>query len=1011
MTQLPKLDAKRALPSLYQAYISELEQSDFSGEIDVTFSGRLIAATDNSVYQQLPQAVLYPVNEADIQTILKLAAQDEFHSVTFSPRGGGTGTNGQSLTPGIVVDLSRHMNRVLEVNADEGWVRVQTGVVKDQLNDALRPHGYFFAPDLSTSNRATLGGMINTDASGQGSLVYGKTSDHILSLRTVLQGGELLASEPVDLQQAQTYSEVDSRVGRLYKQALNTCVGMREAIDAKFPPLNRFLTGYDLKHTFDAEHHTLDLSRLIAGSEGTLGFVTEAKLNITPIPKYRTLINVKYSDFQAALNNSPFLVEAEATSVETIDSNVLNLAREDIIWHSVSPLLEEVEGQVMNGINMVEFAATDQAENQRKIDALCKRLDKLIKAKDNKGVIGYQICDDLESIQTIYAMRKKAVGLLGATKGARKPVAFAEDTAVPPEQLAAFIMEFRDILDDANLHYGMFGHADAGVLHVRPALDLTNPDDEVLLREISDKVAALTAKYGGLMWGEHGKGYRSEYAPKFFGEALYQELQKVKAAADPFNQFNPGKIATPLNSEAQLVSVDAQKRGYFDRQIPIETRDYYANAMSCNGNGLCFNYDTRAAMCPSYKVTRDRRMSPKGRASLMREWLRLTAEQNYRADKQPDDEVSWFEKWRNRNDSKDDYSHEVKASMDKCLACKACTNQCPVSVDVPTFKAEFLQHYYSRYPRPIKDHLVRSVESTAKVGAKFPKFSNAIIKNPLSNFFLKQVVGYVDTPAFSVPNLVKRWQQSEFRVAEPSELAQLPVEQQQQLVAIVQDPFTSFYEAEIVHSFAQLAARLGYQPVLIPFVGQGKAQHVKGFLSEFKQTAERVYEYLAPLFDTEIERVGVDSSTALVFRDEYHHVLGDKAAALNVQTVIEWLQGKAEKLDLESSHRRYGLLLHCTEQSFIPESAKHWQALFTSVGLQLDIVQAGCCGMAGTFGHERSNLKESIALYQMDWAEAVKQYGTSGITATGFSCRSQVKRLEGKRVRHPLEVILSYLNH
>lgn len=1008
MTQLPKLVAERGLPQVYQTFLQALAKTSYSGDVDVSYSGRLIAATDNSVYQQLPQGVLYPKSVIDLQIITSLAAEQRFADVQFSPRGGGTGTNGQSLTPGLVVDLSRHMNRVLEVNVEQGWVRVQAGVVKDQLNDALRPYGYFFSPDLSTSNRATLGGMINTDASGQGSLVYGKTSDHILALSTVLMGGEKLESGPVSLQQAQAISEKATVVGRLYRQALDTCVGFRDDIDAKFPPLNRFLTGYDLKHTYDPEHNTLDVSRLIAGSEGTLGFVAEAKLNITPIPKYRTLVNVKYSDFQAALNNAPFLVQANATSVETIDSKVLNLAREDIIWHSVEPLLTDVEGHTMNGINMVEFASTDEEENRSKVSSLCERLDKLINSKDAKGVIGYQICDDLPSIQTIYAMRKKSVGLLGATKGRRKPVAFAEDTAVPPEKLADFIMEFRQLLDNAGLHYGMFGHADAGVLHVRPALDLTEPNDEKVLREISDKVAALTAKYGGLMWGEHGKGYRSEYAPAFFGEQLFTELRKIKTAVDPNNQLNPGKICTPLEGEHQLVSVDATKRGYYDRQIPVATRDSFRNAMDCNGNGLCFNYDTSAVMCPSYKVSGDRRYSPKGRSSLMREWLRLGAAAGFDAAQSPQQPLPWPKKMLNRWLHRDDFSHEVRASMDKCLACKACTNQCPVSVDVPTFRARFLEHYYSRYARPLKDWLVKNVETTARWGAKAPRLSNALTNNSVSRSVLESVVGYVDTPEFSVPSLSQRWRKLQLPCMDTSDILSCDDAERENFVVIVQDPFTSFYEAGVVEAFAMVVKRLGYTPVLLPFKGHGKAQHVKGYLSEFKQTAATVAEQLLPLCERGIELVGVDSSTALVFRDEYRQALGDEIAAkLQVKTVVEWFEGKPLSPMAETTNRTYGLLLHCTEQSFIPESAKHWQQLFRAFGLQLDVVNVGCCGMAGTFGHEKQHQQDSKALYQMGWQQAIDAYGTSGIVATGFSCRSQVKRMENKRVRHPLEVVLA----
>src|SRR5690606_28668809 len=315
-----------------------------------------------------------------------------------------------------------------------------------------------------------------------------------------------------------------------------------------------------------------DLSRIITGSEGSLGFVVEAKLNITPIAKYKCLVNVKYDSFESALRNAPFLVAADATSVETVDSKVLNLARCDIIWHQVKDLITDVPGIDMQGLNMVEYNAEEQDNIEQKIAALTARLDTAIADKTD-GIIGYQLTYDNAAINNIYAMRKKAVGLLGNTQGRQKPLAFAEDTAVPPENLADFILEFRALLDSHGLQYGMFGHVDAGVLHVRPALDLCDPEQEKLLRTISDQVVALTAKYGGLMWGEHGKGYRSEYGPAFFGEELFTELRKIKAAFDPRNRVNPGKICTPYNSADKLVSVDDQKRAWFDRQIPVAVKD------------------------------------------------------------------------------------------------------------------------------------------------------------------------------------------------------------------------------------------------------------------------------------------------------------------------------------------------------------------------------------------------------------------------------------------------------
>lgn len=876
---LPRLQLNADVDPVVVRFLDELKIAGFTGDIESQYSSRLAVATDNSVYQQLPQAVILPKTTNDVVLIGKVGAQSAYERVTFSPRGGGTGTNGQSLTKGVVVDMSRHMNHVLEINEKEGWVRVQSGVVKDQLNDAVRPYGYFFSPDLSTSNRATLGGMVNTDASGQGSLKYGKTSDHVLSLQAVFADGSCLESDlshglPAEGEFAHHALAVTEAV----------CRDKRAQILNKFPPLNRFLTGYDLKNAINEEDDSFDLTRVLCGAEGSLAFITEAKLNLTPIPKARTLVNVKYNTFDSALRNAPFMVEAKALSVETVDSRVLNLAKQDIVWHTVSDLLMDVPNKEMLGINMVEFAGQDEAEVEQQVQALTAQLESMVETEE-AGVIGFQVCSDLASIGRIYNMRKKAVGLLGAAKGRAKPVAFAEDTCVPPENLADFISEFRVLLDSKELNYGMFGHVDAGVLHVRPALDLCDPMQEALMHEVSDEVVKLVAKYGGLMWGEHGKGFRSEYGPDFFGEELFTELRRVKAAFDPHNKMNPGKICTPLESDAELVKVTDTKRGFYDRQIDVQVRDSFKQAMECNGNGLCFNYDTSSPMCPSMKVTADRRHSPKGRAGLVREWLRQLTEQGVdildleqEALKDNTPVKTMVERVRNTMNKRHEYdfSHEVHEAMNGCLACKACASQCPIKVDVPSFRSRFLNIYYSRYQRPAKDYLVANIETMLPLMAKAPKVVNAALGQKWIQTATAKTVGYVDAPLMSVPTLKNRLASKELQLFDLQYLEGLSSEQKKQHVLIVQDPFTSFYDAEVVEDFVTLAQKLGKTPVLLPFKPNGKALHIKGFLSRFAREAKSTSDFLSMVADIGIPLVGVDPALVLCYRDEYVEILADK---------------------------------------------------------------------------------------------------------------------------------------
>ncbi|MDO6446894.1 FAD-binding and (Fe-S)-binding domain-containing protein [Colwellia sp. 1_MG-2023] len=1017
---LPRLDPQELVAPLYQDYAKTLSLLNFTGDISTSYGARLAVATDNSIYQQLPQLVLHPRSQSDIQIITELASQDKFQAIKFSARGGGTGTNGQSLTPGIIVDLSKYMNRILEINVEENWVKVEAGVVKDQLNDFLRPYGFFFSPDLSTSNRATIGGMINTDASGQGSLVYGKTSDHVLGLTSVLANGEALSTSPMLVADAAELAKEDTTLGKIIKQVLATSVDKRQKILAKFPRLNRFLTGYDLEHVISEDLQTIDLSRLITGSEGSLAFVCEAKLNLTPISKAKTLINIKYDSFDSALRHSPTLVAANATSVETIDSKVLNLAKQDIVWHSVSELITDVEDKVMDGINIVEYNGESPEALAGEISVLTAQLDKDI--ANETGVIGYQVTSDLASISKLYAMRKKAVGLLGNTQGSQKPLAFAEDTAVPPENLADFIAEFRELLDSYQLHYGMFGHVDAGVLHVRPALDMCDPEQEIIMREISDKVVALTAKYGGLMWGEHGKGYRSEYSPEFFGEELFNELRKIKTAFDPLNKMNPGKICTPIDSTEQLVSVDAVKRGTFDRQIPIEVKDSFKSAMECNGNGLCYNYDANSPMCPSSKITRDRRHSPKGRAGLMREWLRLLENKGVDILSLEKNIHGWsvkqlLDKVKNRlgRANQQDFSHEVMDAMSGCLACKACASQCPIKVDVPDFRARFLNVYHSRYFRPLKDHLVANVEQLAPLMAKAPKFVNLVLDNKLYESFSKATIGYVDTPLLSVPTLKIRNERNGFERFDLARFKSFSTEQKAPYVFIVQDPFTSFYDADVVEKLMQLIAKLDFKPVLVPFKPNGKPQHVKGFLTRFAKTAKNTADFLNQLHDLAIPMIGMDASLTLCYRDEYKQILGEKRGDFTVSLAHEWLISMIDhnKLTINQklleNNTEYKLFAHCTEKTALAGSEQEWVSIFKYFGLTLNKMQVGCCGMAGTYGHEQVNLDNSKGLFELSWQPKLADINAEQVVVTGYSCRSQVKRLADIKTRHPVEVLLATL--
>ncbi|MCT8784821.1 FAD-binding oxidoreductase [Glaesserella parasuis] len=1029
---IPRLANIPQLNPLVQQYLAELKQQHFSGDIASNYADRLSLTTDNSVYQQLPQAILFPKSVADVVILTKLAQKTAFQALTFTPRGGGTGTNGQSLNNNIIVDLSRHLTQILELNVQERWVRVQAGVVKDQLNQFLKPHGLFFSPELSTSNRATLGGMINTDASGQGSLQYGKTSDHILTIKAVLMNGDILETQAVKTDNF--FANVDqlnltANGKKLHSEIFQRCQALRPTVLKELPQLNRFLTGYDLKNVFNDDLSEFNLTRILTGSEGSLAFICEAKLNLLPLPEYRTLINIKYNSFDAALRSAPFMLQAQALSVETVDSKVLNLAKQDIVWHSVSDLLSEDEHNPILGINIVEYASNDKAQNEARIAKLCQALDEKIQ-NGTSGIIGYQLCNDLASIEKIYAMRKKAVGLLGNAKGWAKPIAFVEDTCVPPEHLADYIVEFRQLLDDHGLDYGMFGHVDAGVLHVRPALDLCDKAQVAKFKTISDQVVGLTAKYGGLIWGEHGKGMRSAYGERFFGETLWKELRYIKQLFDPQNRLNPGKICTPLDSQASLYPIDSQMRADLDRQIPIQVREAFKGAMNCNGNGLCFNFDVHSTMCPSMKVSGNRLFSPKGRATLVREWLRLLAEQNVSPDelifeKQQTSAklVDFAKKIRNqwRKSQEYDFSHEVKSAMDTCLACKACASQCPIKIDVPTFRSQFNELYHRRYLRPLKDYVVANLEFVAPIMAKQPKLFNFFSANKLAETVVSKTIGMVDLPALSVPTLQQQLVEIGYQGKTLEELEQLATSGQLdteicKYVLVVQDPFTSYYDAKVVADFVQLAQKLGFKAIVLPFNPTGKAQHIKGFLHKFANTARTQAELLNRVAKLGIAMVGVDPALTLIYREEYRQILKDDCGEFKVLLAHEWLLAQLKngsldhcKKSAETDRLPWHLFAHCTESTSLPNSLKEWQQIFAHFGETLTAENIGCCGMAGTFGHETKHLAMSKGIYAQSWQVKLQGKTLSRCLATGYSCRSQVKRMEHQLLKHPVQALLEVI--
>ena len=1051
------MTSKFAIPQIITDFLDILKQQNFKGDIEWRFSERLMLATDNSIYEMLPDACLYPKENADVAMVMRLLAEEKFQDIKLSARGGGTGTNGQSLNTGIILDTSRYLTKIIAIDQSKKQVTVQAGVIKDQLNQALSEYGLFFAPELSTSNRATIGGMINTDASGQGSCTYGKTRDHVLALKTAILGGEILESHNILADQFPKFQEElalrSPKQAAIYQNIWQQVREKRAEILDHFPKLNRCLTGYDLAHIIDDEQN-INLNNLICGSEGSLGIVLEATLNALPIPKCTALVNIAYDNFMEALQDAHPLMNSihKPTSIEIVDQTVVNLAKNDFIWNSVQ---EYFQDEHVAALNLVEFNAEDEAslalKTQGFVNYLQEQKNANVSFKINR--ISISIANGKAAVSKIYAMRKRAVGLLGNAQGERRPLPFVEDTAVPPEALPEFIKGFRAILDQHGLRYGMFGHADAGVLHVRPALDMKQAQDKALIRTISDQVANLCLSHGGVLWGEHGKGMRAEYAPNYFGD-LYPLIQNIKALFDHNNQLNPGKIATPTSEDAKysLYKIDELPfRGDLDHAIPKANWQNFEEAVHCNGNGACFNFDKNDAMCPSYKATQNRLYSPKGRAMLLKEWLRqntqlkvdtlltqtsssligalaknasLQIQSIYQQSLAYIRQIIYrikfiFANGQNsqplslspaNNMVMQDFEQDIYESMTKCLACKSCTGQCPIKIDVPSFKSKFLQIFHQSKPRPWRDFMLSASEGSAPLLEKLYVIYRYILQSAPSKFLLAKLFGISNLPQLSDPAIIKKLQ-----VYLLKDLADFKQENQDKTknIVIVPDAFTRYFDAQVLLDSIYILEKLGANVKVAPFKESGKAWHVFGFLGIFKSRAKQQIVLMQTLAKYPVTLIGLEPAITLMYRHEYAAFTKDLPTVYLLQEhLLALLQANSEfkKQEAVEKLQEFYLLSHCTEKTNFAKAPILWQQIFELLGVKLKLVSTGCCGMSGSFGHLTEQQVLSKQIYADSWQVVVENHPhPEKLMATGYSCRSQVKRFSQIKIPHPASVLLKII--
>lgn len=973
-----------SIHELINSFQTSLTQNKFKGEFHVDHATRIINATDNSIYEVLPVAVAMPYDFADLQILINLANQELFTKLHFCARGGGTGTNGQSLTDGIVIDFSRFMSRILDFNPDQQTITVEPGIILSDLNRFLAPHGLFFAPNVSTADRATIGGMIATDAAGKGSLIYGKTSDHMLGIKLILADGAIIDTLAADnyLEQSEAFidcysgfnglpaaEKTNSLLHEFTSKITALLKPVQDEIAARFPPLKRPLSGYNIKECY--QNKQFNLNKLIAGSEGTLGIVAAAKLKLLPIPKYKTLIVVHYDSFLAALDDAQFLIQFQPLAIEAIDEKVQKSAQTMPNWPMLAKLLNSEGKNYIS--NFVEFVA----ETSQELNAKVAKLRAALNSKD----ANYVVIDDKSQINQLWSIRSSAVGLIGRLPGKNKPVAFIEDAIVPPENLASLVADLQLELDQQNLNYAMYGHVDVGCIHIRPALNMQKSADRAKIRPLTQMLIQLLNKYHGILWGEHGKGYRGEFVPDVFGSILYPVLCQIKKLFDPHNRLNPGKLTTPDGSSLLRIE-QIPMRGQFDEIIPSIVQQQYNDSLLCNGNGACFNQEPANIMCPSYKVTKDRIHSPKGRAMLVKEWLREKAKPDGRA------ELA---------------AEEALAALNGCLGCKGCIGKCPTGVSIPDLRTKFFNAYHQEYrKRNLRESMLGRIEQLLPVAAKFPRLWNWGHKLKLIPDF-----GLANTPLFkSVKSLKAELQKLRVGIyARPDQIDTFKPNP----VVVFADVFSGFLNREILFAACKAIQAMNMTPYVIYPQDSGKALIVSGFISEFQKNSKKLAKLFNPILERKIPLIGLENSITLMFRDEvvkYAIPFSGK-----ILTLTEFFSLHIEQLKLKVEHKpklvgtkQYRLLPHCTEQSLFPQEGQAWQKIFNLFDYSLEIQNAGCCGMAGVYGHLPENLANSAELFKIHWEKIVFD-SEKTVLATGFSCRSQTERLLAKSIKHPIEII------
>ncbi|MFD1256012.1 FAD-binding and (Fe-S)-binding domain-containing protein [Mucilaginibacter terrae] len=956
------------------------------GEFYADKTMRTLYATDASAYAEMPLAVAIPRSNEDLKKLITFAREQ---GTSLIPRTAGTSLAGQVVGKGIVVDVSKHFTQIIELNVAERWVRVQPGVVRDELNRFLKPHGLFFGPETSTANRAMIGGMVGNNSCGSNSIIYKSTREHTLEVKVILSDGsdvvvkalsfdEFIAKCSGDTLEANIYRSIRSQLSNYENQ-----VEIRKGFPNK--TIARRNTGYAIDMLLDTAPFTaggsdFNFCKLLAGSEGTLAFTTEIKLNVVPLPpKEVGLLCVHFNTVDEALRANLIALKYVPSASELIDHYILDCTRDNMEQRQNRFFVQGDPGAIL----VVEYARNSRKE----VTAIAEQVE----AEMRSANLGYHFPLLFgNDTQKIWTLRKAGLGLLSNLPGDEKAVAVIEDTAVAVEDLPAYIRNFNEILTRYGLYAVHYAHAGSGELHLRPIINLKTAEGNHLFRVIAQEIAALVKRYNGSLSGEHGDGrLRGEFIEQMIGTKNYQLLKEIKQTWDPQHIFNPGKIVDTPPMNTMLRYQPGQQTPAFKTVFRYPGQDVLQHVEQCNGSGDCRkSHLMGGTMCPSYMATRNEKDTTRARANILRTFLTSS------------DQVNRF-------------NHpEIKEVMDLCISCKGCKSECPSNVDMAKLKAEFLQHYQDANGIPFRSRLVANYARLAQIGSLLPGLYNFAITNSVVSKLIKKVAGFAtqrSMPTLHRITLIKWFKQHQVNVGTKAKK-----------VYLFCDEFTNYQDTEVGIKAILLLEKLGYEVLIPEHFESGRAHISKGLLREARKIASRNVTLLSQLISTHTPLIGIEPSAILTFRDEYVDLVEDNQLAdarhLAAHTFLideflanEFIKGNINPNQFTAEKKHIMLHGHCQQKAWSDLGASQ-QILSFPANYTVETIPSGCCGMAGSFGYEKEHYDLSMQIAELVLLPAVRnQPADVIIAATGTSCRHQIKDGAAIRAWHPVEVLYNAL--